>query len=59
MSEYSVTVEAFGHIRTWNFKAESRREAEEQALREIGFSVASKLQPIQNGVYVGPEKQFA
>jgi hypothetical protein len=42
LREWSVTVEAFGRVSTRRFSASTRREAEEAALREVGFRVASK-----------------
>lgn len=40
--EFSVTVEAFGHVSVQNVKAATRREAEQKALANCRFKVESK-----------------
>jgi hypothetical protein len=42
MTTYSVTVKAFGHVRTSNVAAATQKEAESHALVAVGFSVTSK-----------------
>jgi hypothetical protein len=48
VSTYSVTVKAFGQVRTTNIEAASPKAAETRALEAVGFSIDSKRQQVKS-----------
>lgn len=50
---YTVKLEAFGHIRVWNYEADSQPEAEQKALDHAGFRMTVVEQPTLDSTHTG------